>query len=210
MRGVPAVDAVWYERSGAAINVSVKSTSGENSSGMAAVLGRLREAIHSIRLNYSIEAMLAIYRLHREGGRVVVPQGLDNPAYRLAMGQSLIRLLGFDLATGRARPVMIYQDRSNQTNQTARIVSKRFGRRLLLTIEDHRYDPRPADHPLTLDLTRLRTHATGRAGVDEGGDPVRAAAADGRPRRDRADRPLSATAATAFTTFVYLRGRGTP
>ena len=161
MKGVAAVDAVYFPRQGEPINLSIKTAIHVTSTnGMNSFRKHAAEAEASIKKNLSREAFAhSLGLMIDENG--IHPRVGSHHLYRIRTAEALFRLLGLDV--GHERLTGILMDVSVEKHQTPNFVTvkepdherhREVGDTLLRILDD-RVDEDSVEFPAQMNLSRM-------------------------------------------------------
>ncbi len=162
MKGVAAVDAVYFPRLGEPINLSIKTAIHVTSTnGMNSFRKHAAEAEASIKKNLSREAFADSLGLVIIDNGIHPRAGSNHHLYRIRTAEALFRLLGLEV--GHERLTGILMDVSVEKHQTPTLITvrdadlehHREAGDTLLRILDDRVDEDFIEFPAQMNLSRM-------------------------------------------------------
>lgn len=170
MKGLPAVDAVYFPKSGEPVNLSIKTILLSNSTnGIRGFRKHANEAESSIEKHLSREAYAHALGLEVDEQGLYAAPGTNHRQYRMRTAEALFRILGLDQdrprragilmdvsVESRQRPTLIHVDRDDPEHE-------RLRGDVLLRIVDERVDEDSIEFPAVMNLSQMirRMHEGG-------------------------------------------------
>jgi hypothetical protein len=162
LKGLAAVDAVYFPPAGEPLNLSIKTAIETTSTnGMNGFRKHAADAESSIERNLSREAYAQSLGLIFDGGGLRAPPGVSHQQYRLKTAEALFRILGLNDAGPRASGILI--DAESEAHQRPTLIevgedNPDHGRQKgdkLLRIVDDRIDESSIEYPAVMNLGKM-------------------------------------------------------